>query len=100
MEESWQVVEEVAGSGLAEMLRGLLEAQEIPVLLSQEGAGHFAFATTVGRLGWVQILVPDSHLAQAHEILAAYHAGELIAPDIELDTNEVADGEEDFIEDD
>jgi hypothetical protein len=78
MENSWQVLEEVGGSGVAEILRGLLQAQDIPVLLSQEGAGHFAYPTTMGRLGWVQILVPASCLERAQQILASYHAGELI----------------------
>ena len=34
-EANWEVVYEANGSFLAEMLRGLLEAQEIPVVLSQ-----------------------------------------------------------------
>ena len=36
-ETNWEVVYETTGSFLAEILRGLLEAQEIPVVLSQEG---------------------------------------------------------------
>lgn len=76
MEDSWQVLEETAGAGVAEVLRGLLEAQDIPVLLSQEGAGHFVYPTTVGRLGWVQILVPASRLQEARQVMEAYHRGE------------------------
>ena len=36
-ETNWEVVYETNGSFVAEILRGLLEAQEIPVVLSQEG---------------------------------------------------------------
>lgn len=77
MNDSWQVIEEVSGNAIAEMLRGLLEAHEIPVYLSQEGAGHFSFPTAVGPLSAVQILVPKSQFKHAKEVLEAYHTGTL-----------------------
>lgn len=73
-EENWTQVTIVYGDLQAELLRGLLEAQEIPVLLSQEGAGR-AIGLTVGPLGETRILVPSSQLSRAHAILAAYEAG-------------------------
>jgi hypothetical protein len=97
-EQEWVVVDEVAGSGLAEMLRGLLEAQEISVVLSQEGAGHFGYPMTVGRLGSVQILVPGDQYERAKDLLADYYEGRLTLPEDE----EVTEGEEqddDFADD-
>jgi hypothetical protein len=73
-EEKWTQVAVVHGDLQAELLRGLLEAQEIPVLLSQEGAGR-AIGLTVGPLGEVRVLVPGSLSGQARSILAAYEAG-------------------------
>lgn len=73
-DEQWEIVAEVAGPLQAEMLRGLLEAQEIPVILSQEGAGR-AYGLTVGLLGRVQLLVPTSALERARQVLDEYDAG-------------------------
>jgi hypothetical protein len=70
----WEVVEEVAGDGRAKILAGLLEAQGIPVLLSQEGVGS-VYAVTVGKLGRVQILVPADSLEQARQVIEDYHLG-------------------------
>jgi len=73
-EINWEVVYETNGSLMAEILRGLLEAQEIPVVLSQEGAGR-VYGLTVGTLGRVQILVPAPDLDRAEHILAEYETG-------------------------
>lgn len=74
MSEGWVVLDEVPGMLQAEILRGMLEAQEIPSVLSQEGAGR-AIGITIGTLGAVQILVPSKELERAQEILEAYYAG-------------------------
>ena len=74
-EESWQLVDEVSGEAQAEILRGLLEAQGIQVLLSQEGISHFAFTVSVGPLANVQILVPTSQVEAALGILEDYRLG-------------------------
>ena len=73
--ENWQVVEEVAGDLQAELIRGLLEAQGIQVLLSQEGIAHYAFSLTVGPLSVVQVLVPTSQVEAAQAILDDYRKG-------------------------
>jgi Putative prokaryotic signal transducing protein len=73
--ENWVVLETVGGSFQAEILRGLLEAQGVPVVLSQEGAGHSAYAVTVGPLGEVQILVPAEELSNARKVLDDYYSG-------------------------
>jgi len=73
-EEKWTQVAVVHGDLQAELLRGLLEAQDIPVLLSQEGAGR-ALGLTFGPMGEIRILVPGHQLGRAQSILAAYEAG-------------------------
>ncbi len=78
MEENWIVVEEIYGDLQAEILRGLLEAQEIPVILSQEGAGHSVYSVGVGALGRVQILIPVKFSQQARQLLKDYYAGRLV----------------------
>jgi hypothetical protein len=81
MEENWEVVEMVQGQLQAEILRGLLEAQDIKVWLNQEGAGA-AYGINVGPLGTVEILVPTSAVDQARQILDAYYAGEFEGADM------------------
>jgi hypothetical protein len=72
--QSWVEVVKVSGELQAEMLRGLLEAQGIPVMLNQEGAGR-AYGISVGPMGEVQILVPSNYVAEAQSVLADYEAG-------------------------
>jgi hypothetical protein len=78
--QDWVVVGEVSGALQANLIRGLLEAQDIAVLLSQEGAGR-AYGINVGELGRVQILVPLLDEERAEEILAAYYQGDLFQND-------------------
>jgi len=75
MEKQWEEVEVVAGSFQAEILRGFLEAQGIPVILSQEGAGHSVYALTVGKLGEVKILVPANQIGEARKAIQEYWDG-------------------------
>jgi len=72
-QNKWQVLEEVGGNDIAELIKSFLEAYEIPVLLSQEGAGHFGFPVTVGRLGRVQILVPNEFFENAKQLLNEFN---------------------------
>ncbi len=74
-EQKWEVVETIAGDFQAELLRGLLEAQGIPVVLSQEGAGRSLYPVTVGALGKVDVLVPSSYREQALQVIRDYNAG-------------------------
>jgi len=73
--EELVLLEKVAGSAQAEALRGLLEAQGVEVILSQESAGQSTFPVTYGLLGTVQILVRRKDEQQAREILEEYYAG-------------------------
>lgn len=73
-EQTWEVVAEVFGELSGQILRGLLEAQGIPTMLSQEGAGK-VYGLTVGEFGRVEILVPSDHLAVARQIINDYEQG-------------------------
>ncbi len=79
----WQVAASLPGGGIeAEILRGLLEANGIPVVVSQEGAAR-AIGLGVGPLAETQLLVPKVHLQEALALLRAYRAGELELPEDE-----------------
>ena len=87
----WVVLEYVPGDLQAEILRGLLEAQGIPVFMSQESAGK-AIGLTVGPLGEVTILVRAGDLQDAQRVLADYRSGlfenqENLDPDSESDSD-------------
>ena len=75
VKQDWEIVDTVVGDLQAELLRGLLEAQNIPVYLSQEGVGRSVYVVSVGPLANVHILVPSTHLQQAKKILEEYYAG-------------------------
>jgi hypothetical protein len=82
----WEVVAEVYGDLESEIIRGLLQAEDIPVTLSKEGAGQ-ALGLQVGSMGEVQVLVPTEHVGKAQGIVDDYFAGkyntdeELLTPD-------------------
>ncbi len=59
----------------AEILQGLLEAQNIRVYLAREGAGR-AIGLTVGPLGQAQLFVPAEQHQAALEIYEAYLRGD------------------------
>jgi hypothetical protein len=74
--EKWELLEEAPSPFQAEIIRGLLEAQDIPTILLQEGVGR-AVGLTVGPLGVVQILVPPGDMKRAVDVLNDYYAGRL-----------------------
>ena len=79
-DEEWEAVGVVNGTFQAEILRGLLESQGVEVVLSQESAGRWAYALTVGPLSRVEIFVPVRQAQLARQILADYEAGKFAAP--------------------
>ena len=81
-EQNWVQVTTVQAEVQAELLRGLLEAQEIPVFLSVEGAGR-ALGLSYGPMGEVNILVPDKFQAEAINIIRQYDSGDF--EDMELE---------------
>lgn len=70
------VVFTTAGGGTAAIIKTMLEAAGIPAVTSQEGAGT-AYGLTVGALGTVDILVPESRATEAKALLAAMERGDL-----------------------
>lgn len=75
MSEQWVKIETVFEQLQAELLRGLLEAQGIGVLLSQEGAAK-ALGLSVGTLSEIEVLVAEGDAERAGEILDEYYGGE------------------------
>lgn len=72
----WVLVDTCAGQLQADLVRGLLEAQDILVWLNQAGAAH-AYAMTVGSMGRVEVLVPSIERERAERILEEYYSGKL-----------------------
>ena len=87
-EEIWKSVYTVQGEFQAEVLRGLLEAQGIPVHLSQEGIAR-AYGFGVGPLSEVELFVPPNQIQAAKKVLESYKAG-----DFEESGNQPKDGGE------
>jgi hypothetical protein len=73
-EEQWEELKRVIDTIEAEILRGMLEAQDIRVYLSQEGAGR-AIGLSFTPMGEISIMVPTSQVSEANEILNRYLTG-------------------------
>lgn len=70
--QDWQLLTEISGRLNAEEAKSYLEANGIPVILFQEGAGIDLFPVAIGNtLARVQVFVPTEHLTQARELLGA-----------------------------
>ena len=74
VENKWELVITVSGELQADLIRNLLEAQDIEVFLNQEGAGR-AYGLTVGPMGEVQVLVPKDQSEAARQIVDDFYAG-------------------------
>lgn len=74
-DSKWEKVTVATGELQAEIIRGMLEAQDIEVLLFQEGAGK-VFSVSVGPLAEVEILVPADKKDEATQIIDEYFAQE------------------------
>ena len=61
----------------AQVLRGLLESQGIPVWLNQESAGTAIGINLPSILGAVKIIVNEQSAERARELIEAYYAGDL-----------------------
>ena len=64
----WVVIETVLGEMAANVLKSLLEAEDIPVLL-QAKSGASVYPFSVGKLGEVKILVPKEFEDKAKELI-------------------------------
>lgn len=74
-EHSWISIISVQGELQAEVVRGLMEAQGIPVNLSQEGIAR-AYGLGVGPLSEVDVMVPQNFEQEAKKVIESYRAGE------------------------
>jgi hypothetical protein len=68
-EVEWKIVTKTAGITPAAIIVGRLQAAGVPARAWQEGAGQ-AYGLTVGLLGDGYVLVPQTFLEEAKEILA------------------------------
>ncbi len=66
---SWIVVHVTSGLLFAEIVKGRLESEGIPVRLSYEAVGK-VYAITMDGLGEVRVLVPEDKADEAEAILA------------------------------
>jgi len=77
METEWIVIHIASGMINAEIVRGKLESEGIPVRIEYEAAGRI-YAITVDGLGEVRVKVPYEWAERAGEILSEiYDDGEL-----------------------
>lgn len=75
MAARWVVLTKLNDPVQAELMRGLLEAQEIQVLLAQEGAAK-ALGISVGMLGEIDLMVPEDQEGEARTVLESYYRGD------------------------
>ncbi len=76
----------------AEMIKSFLEAQGIDVVINQESIGR-TYGLSVGTLGMVEVLVPQSQAEDAEQLLKAMENGEFENIDLG-DTSEEGPPEE------
>lgn len=69
----WEKLTDIYGRLEADVIKGFLEAEGVPVELFQEAVGQHAFPTTIDGLGRVQLFVPKEKAEEAHKLLDAYH---------------------------
>ncbi len=68
MDETWVVVKYPKSEAEAQIIKGLLESEDIPVRIKQEAIGKVYGLSTNG-LGQIRILVPADKKAQADLLL-------------------------------
>jgi len=73
--ESWEIVCTASGMVYANILKGRLESEGIPVRLLYEAAGEI-YGLTIDGLGKVDILVPVAFLEEARRSLETYYREE------------------------
>ena len=68
----YELLIEVNGRPEADFIKSYLEAEGIAVEMFQEAVGHVYGLTGAG-LGLVQLFVPKTQIAEARELMEAYH---------------------------
>lgn len=79
-EPNWRILTTAFSVLDAEIIKGALQAQEIPAEFFVEGAVRYGYALNFGPLSAVQICVPDTHWEEAQRWLEAYQRGEITPP--------------------
>lgn len=67
-QDHWVIIAHTTDRMEAEVIAGLLRSENIPVFISQPGAGQ-AMGITVGILGIIDIMVPSKHEELALSLL-------------------------------
>jgi hypothetical protein len=80
-------VAEVPGAMQADMLRGMLEAQGIDVMLSEESAAR-AIGISLPGLGIVHIMVRAEQAEAAKKIIEEFDSGSMENEELSTDTDE------------
>ena len=75
MSEDLILIYTASGQVEANFIKSLLEANDIPVLSTQEGAG-VVYGLTVGPLGEVHLWVAAKHQLAAQELIAEYESND------------------------
>lgn len=75
-DKKWVVVEELRDWLQAQVFKGMLEAQDLKVLVSQEGY-QSAMGISGSSLTSVQVLVPSDQKEAAMKIIQKYYRGDL-----------------------
>jgi hypothetical protein len=70
----WEYLTEFYDRLEAEMVKAALEAEGIPVILSQEAAGSL-YPVTFGELARIEFYIPPDYLKRALDWLAEYEQG-------------------------
>lgn len=73
MDEEYVELEAVDGRHVADLIQSYFKAHGIPMEISQESYGS-TFALTVAPLGVAHLLVPESRLEEAQQLLAEYYS--------------------------
>ncbi len=73
----WVKFWETPGTLAAEVIAGRLKAEGIPAWVWQQGAGS-AMGLTYGPMGRGHVMVPESELDRARQVMAADHTAEAI----------------------
>jgi hypothetical protein len=72
--DSWVTVFEAANIDEANIVKGMLEASEIPVFLEREAIGS-VYKLSIGPLSEVAVKVPKNQAAKAGQLLQATQFG-------------------------
>lgn len=89
----WYVVARATDMTSASIPAGLLRTANIPVYLFREAIGSSALPLSVGKMGGVDIIVPEAYYAEAMALLKSDDIAldELSAPDSDIDDDNLDD---------